>query len=186
MLLKAKVISAGLFVILALGGIWMAGKAAQDGLTIQLTAPAASVPASLFGIHIHRPSEATWPQIPFAEWRLWDSYVTWHDLEPQKGRWNFTSLDNDVALAQRHGVGLLLTLGQSPAWASMNPDAPPHWRRGGSAPPTVEADWKKYVQTVVTRYKGRIEAYEIWNEPNSSDSYTGTVSQLVALAKDAY
>jgi hypothetical protein len=145
------------------------------------------VPPSYFGIHLHRPSEATWPRVPAAEWRLWDSKgTTWYDLEPRPGEWNFAQLDRDVAMAEQHGVGLLLTLGQSPRWASMRPNDPPAWRPGGPAPPRDEEDWKRYVRTVAVRYRGRIRAFEIWNEPNLKNSFTGTREQLVALAQDAY
>ena len=36
---------------------------------------------------------------------------------------------------------------------------------------------------LVTRYKGRIQVYELWNEASCSCYYTGTVAQLVALTK---
>jgi len=41
------------------------------------------------------------------------------------------------------------------------------------------------VRTVVSRYKGRIQAYEIWNEPNLKDFWTGTTDQMVTLTKEA-
>lgn len=52
-------------------------------------------------------------------------------------------------------------------------------------PPKNLEDWKTYVRTVATRYKGRIHYYEIWNEPNLTDFYTGTPRQLVELTKEA-
>jgi hypothetical protein len=159
----------------------------QPASSLQLTPPSTVVPASLFGLHIHRPGADTWPQVPFAEWRLWDSKATvWYNLEPRKGQWSFVQTDQDVALAQQRGVGLLMTLGQTPPWASSRPDEPPTWRHGGAAPPSNEADWKNYVRTVATRYKGHIHEYEIWNEPNLKEFFTGTPEQLVTLAKDAY
>jgi hypothetical protein len=154
---------------------------------MHLTAPSTPVPASYFGIHIHRPSAGSWPQIPAAEWRLWDSEGSvWYNLEPHRGQWNFAQLDRDVAMAEEHHVGLLLTLGQSPPWASSRPKDPPTWRPGGPAPPADEQDWKSYVHTVAVRYQGRIHTYEVWNEPNLKEFYSGTPEQLVALARDAY
>jgi hypothetical protein len=150
-------------------------------------APASSpITLTYFGLHIHRPSKDTWPQVPFEEWRLWDSGANWHDLEPHRGEWNFAQLDSDVAMAEQHHVALLLTLGQSPQWASSRPKDPPQWIPGGAAPPTDEEDWKTYVRTVAVRYQGRIHAYEVWNEPNLRIFYTGTPEQMVDLAKDAY
>jgi hypothetical protein len=48
------------------------------------------------------------------------------------------------------------------------------------------ADWENYVRQVATRYKGRVFTYELWNEPNMKDSYTGDVPHLVALCAAAY
>jgi hypothetical protein len=36
------------------------------------------------------------------------------------------------------------------------------------------------------RYKGRIEAYEIWNEPNLTGFWSGTTDQLLILNKEAF
>jgi hypothetical protein len=38
---------------------------------------------------------------------------------------------------------------------------------------------------VVERYRGRIEAYEIWNEPNLKSFWTGTIDQMVTLTMEA-
>ena len=77
------------------------------------------VPASFFGMHIHHAGGATpWPEVPFAEWRLWDAGVAWPSIEPRRGQWQFAELDRYVDLAQHAGVGLLLPLGLSPGWAS--------------------------------------------------------------------
>jgi hypothetical protein len=41
------------------------------------------------------------------------------------------------------------------------------------------------VKTVVSRYKGRIQAYEIWNEPNLKDFWSGTTDQMLTLTMEA-
>jgi hypothetical protein len=38
---------------------------------------------------------------------------------------------------------------------------------------------------VASRYKGRIQAYEIWNEPNLQQFWTCTTDQMVTLTKEA-
>jgi hypothetical protein len=45
-------------------------------------------------------------------------------------------------------------------------------------------DWDNYVKALVTRYKGKIQIYELWNEPDAS--FTGTTADLVALTTDMY
>lgn len=128
-----------------------------------------------------------WPQSTFGELRLWDSGTAWTALEPAKGAWNWAPLDAWVAAAEAHGVKeILLTLGQSPEWASSQPDNVSYVGAGAPAPPNDFQDWRDYITAVGQRYKGRIRNYEIWNEPNDPTYYAGTVPQLVELTKEAY
>ena len=153
-----------------------------------LHTPTAAVPAAYFGLHIHHlayPVPTPWPNMPVPEWRLWDADVTWPDLEPNKGQWQFERLDRYVSLAQQHGTGILLPLGGSPTWASARPQLRSNYQPGFTAEPANLDDWRTFVRTMVTRYKGRIQAYEIWNEPNLKDFWTGTTDQMLTLTKEA-
>jgi Glycosyl hydrolase family 10 len=146
----------------------------------------AKIPASLFGMHIHQ-SEKTWPNVPFYSWRLWDAGTAWGDLEPQAGVWKFEPLDRAVALAAKKKVEILLTLGQTPRWASARPnDESAYGNPGWPAEPTNLKDWRNYIRTIATRYKGKIHHYEIWNEPDYKMFYTGSVGKMVELAREAY
>jgi uncharacterized protein (TIGR03437 family) len=127
-----------------------------------------------------------WPAARFGTLRLWDSGTTWTALEPLRGVWNFAPLDTWVAAAEANGIpDILLTLGQTPAWASSNPNDVNYVGAGAPAPPTNLEDWSDYVTAVAQRYKGRIRYYEIWNEPNDSTYFTGTVEQLAQLTQTA-
>jgi hypothetical protein len=155
---------------------------------LELTPSTATVPASYFGLHIHhldRPTPTPWPSVPVPEWRLWDADVTWSTLEPAMNQWQFDRLDRYLSLAQQHGTGILLTLGGSPQWASARPQLSSNYTPGFSAEPANIDDWRNYVRTVATRYKGKIQAYEIWNEPNLKEFWSGTIDQLVILTKEA-
>jgi Glycosyl hydrolases family 39 len=155
--------------------------------TYHLRPPAGAIPTTMFGLHIHRATTTTrWPSIPFGAWRLWDSYVVWANLEPQKGKWDFGTLDGAVSLAEQHGVSILMPLGMPPPWASERPTEAPAFRPGSAAPPRNMQDWETYVRTLAVRYKGRIHCWELWNEPNLKGFYTGNAEQMVALAKAAY
>lgn len=128
-----------------------------------------------------------WPVARFGTLRLWDSDTSWTWLEPLRGVWNFAPLDTWVAAAERNGVpDIILTLGQTPAWASSNPDDVNYVGAGAPAPPTNIQDWRDYITAVAERYKGRIRCYEIWNEPNDNTYFTGTVAQLAQLTEEAY
>jgi len=153
-----------------------------------LQSPNAIIPSSYFGLHIHHlayPVPTPWPNMPVPEWRLWDADVTWADVEPGKGQWRFEKLDSYVSLAQQHGTGILLTLGGSPRWASARPNVRSNYTPGFTGEPANIDDWRTFVKTVTLRYKGRIQAYEIWNEPNLQDYWSGTTEQMLALTKEA-
>ncbi len=158
--------------------------------TITFWAPcghAAVVSLEYFGLHIHRADSSTaWPKVQFGSWRLWDSYVQWPHLQTTRWSWNFSRLDRQVELAEANQVSVLLPLGLSPRWASARPDEPSAYGEGKAAEPASMEDWRVYVRTVAQRYKGRIGAYEIWNEPNSKDFFSGTTSKLVELTCVAY
>ena len=159
----------------------------DSNLEILVRSPFEVVPVTLFGMHIHHLGTYTpWPAVPFGTWRLWDAYVSWPNIEPKKGQWYFDKLDSYVQLAQSHNVEILLPLGLSPTWASARPTEPSAYKPGFAAEPANIEDWKNYVRTVATRYKGLIHYYEIWNEPNESNFYSGTVYQMVLLAREAY
>lgn len=129
-----------------------------------------------------------WPATGFGTLRIWqESRTAWAGLEPAKGQFNWGPLDSIVAAAQAHGVDILLTLGQTPAWASPRPDDFTSTYGGGAtAPPANVQDWRDYVTAVAQRYKGRIRSYEIWNEPNADNFYSGTPAQLATLTQEAY
>jgi hypothetical protein len=161
----------------------------------RLIPPQQAIPETTFGMHIHgitdpRPNTGritSWPAIRFGAWRLLDARVTWRDLEPKKNEFQFSRLDQCVAVAEQHHVKLLLPLVSTPEWASARPNEEIKGTpKGSAAEPASMDDWRKFVRTVVERYRGRIEAYEIWNEPNMKMFWTGSVDQLVALTREAY
>jgi hypothetical protein len=153
---------------------------------VRLVPPPYPVPLEYFGMHFHRLATTTpWPDITFGNWRLWDAYVAWPALEPEKGKWNFATLDKYAAMAEQHHVHILLPLALSPKWASARPSEPCSNGPGAAAEPARIEDWREYVRTVASRYKGRIYYYEIWNEPNLKDFYTGSIEKLVELTNEA-
>jgi hypothetical protein len=147
-----------------------------------------AVPSKFFGLHIHQATGATpWPPFPVFAWRLWDSDVAWSHLQPSEDQWNFDVLDRYVELAEENDAEILLTLGHTPRWAASRPEeVSVSGALGAGSDPKDLRLWREYIQKVATRYEGRIHLYEIWNEPNMRGSYTGTISQMVALAREAY
>lgn len=159
---------------------------------IKLLPPSRPVDRLYFGLHMHRADAGTpWPQVRFGSWRLWDAYVSWSYLEPQRGNWDFKRLDKYVAMAKLTGVEILLPLGLTPAWASARPNEKSSYSPGNAAEPASMEDWRNYVRTVAKRYQGRIRYFEFWNEPNvpwspQGSFFSGSLESAVALAREAY
>ena len=80
------------------------------------------------------------------------------------------STDRAVGLAEKNGIEIICRLDNPPAWSRADGDA-----RGTLIPPDDYADYGDFVHAVVSRYRGRIRYYQIWNEPNLVREW-GTVS----------
>jgi hypothetical protein len=144
--------------------------AGADFLNDPATPSAATVPVSerFFGLHVRWFTTTPWPNTAFGTWRVITNETTWYGLEPRRGQWRFEALDAAIALAEKHGVQVILTLGNPPAWASARPHDD-DVGRGLLSQPAQVADWRRYVQTLAQRYRGRIHYYELWNEPKFRD-----------------
>jgi hypothetical protein len=157
---------------------------------------------SFFGIHVHhlalhageQRAVTPWPDLPFAGLRLWDSGTLWSEVVPARGQWRFVRMDAYVNAATAMGADLLYTLGGTPRWASARPDEPGPYGPGCAAEPADLAHWEDYVRFVFRRYRGRIAAYEVWNEPNFSEIprdrgapgfYTGSLAVMLEMTRIA-
>lgn len=136
-----------------------------------------------FGMHTLSPTRH-WPDLPFGSIR--PAGTSWGALEPAKGQFDWHSLDTWVSQAQAHNVQLDYVFVNTPRWASTKPDEPCPGKRFGCAAPPKPDDFAEFVTALVTRYKGEISSYELWNEPNGSGFWTGTPKDMVPLAARAY
>jgi hypothetical protein len=143
------------------------------------------IPATYFGIHLHHPSVVTWPTVPVGSWRFWDAHAAWPDMEVHRGQWDFSYIDRYMNLADQNHAEILFALGLTPRWASSRPDEKSVYQPGWAAPPSNIEDWSNYVRTIATHCKGRIHAYEIWNEPNYKVFWSGSTDELLTLTKEA-
>jgi hypothetical protein len=87
--------------------------------------------------------------------------IRWSELEPAPGVWQFADLDRDVDAARARGIEVLGLLSTTPEWAGGGDH--------GAVPPEDLGPWREFVGRVARRYRGRIAAYEIWNEPDVGD-----------------
>src|SRR5512143_1678328 len=68
--------------------------------------------------------------------------------------------DGIVQMAAGRGIGVIARLSTPPRWARKDPSAI------ATTPPDDLNDYGDYVAAVVSRYRGKIRYYQIWNEPN--------------------
>jgi hypothetical protein len=78
---------------------------------------------------------------------------------PARSAWD--KYDQIVALTEEYGLGLIVRISTPPSWSRGRGDAV-----GTFAPPDNYADFGDFIHTLVSRYRGRIRYYQIWNEPN--------------------
>jgi LysM repeat protein len=91
--------------------------------------------------------------------------VNWRKIEPTKGTPNFTELDSAVNAFNQAGISVMLTLTGAPDWSRPTlTDVAKGLNEYG--PPDALADFGTFAGSVATRYKGKVQAYEIWTEPN--------------------
>jgi hypothetical protein len=136
----------------------------------------------LFGVHIPEIALGEWPNIAIGSVRLWDSGTSWRELEPAQDQFDFTKLDAAVAAANARNTPVLYVFGPTAQWAAVDQKAD---LRGPGAAADIKdlKDWDDYVTQVVTRYKGKIESYQIWNEASETTFWRGTPERMAELTE---
>lgn len=106
----------------------------------------------------------------------------WLVMEPDPGRRQW--YDAEVDRARSMGFGLLGVLEATPRWAS---SAPPQigWYEARTFPPRDASSWRGYVQATLAHYRGRIDAWEVWNEPYLDEFLHAPPAAYSALLHDA-
>ncbi len=108
--------------------------------------------------------------------------IGWRDVEgARKGTFDWSRVDWIVYECNKLGLDLLVRIDHQPQWAGGNYPT--------NGPPNKVADLGDFLYTMASRYKGRIRAYEVWNEPNLAREWGGrqpNAAQYVALLREAY
>ena len=89
--------------------------------------------------------------------------VSWQDVEGAgKGQYDWTNLDRIVDQVEQHGLKLIVRVSQ-------DPDRP-FW---AGSPPDNAGHFADFLAAIASRYQGRIQAYQVWNEPNLAREWGG-------------
>ncbi len=103
-------------------------------------------------------------------------WFAWRDIEGQgKGKYDWTTSDRIVQQVEEFGLKLLVRVDHGPEWA-------------GTPPGNID-NFATFLSAMANRYKGRIHAYQIWNEPNLAREW-GTkapnAAEYTQMLKRAY
>ncbi len=111
-------------------------------------------------------------QFPWAEieYRVDPNRPFW-DVKNNQNAWD--KFDQIVDMAQQYGVRIIARIDSTPPWA--RPTDPATLKAlqdqgldPAKAPPSPEhmEDFGRFIRTFVERYRGRVAAIQVWNEPN--------------------
>ncbi len=158
---------------------------------------ATPIPASFFAVSMTNAKDV--PAVPMGT--IGHGEFAWQRIEQLKGVFDFSVFDAYVAAAKANGlvdastntaeVAITLAAG-TPAWAVA--DKSTCGLSNGinvcTAPPDNVQDWKDFVTALLAHYNGaaqpHVRIYELWNEMDWAQWWTGTDAQMVALAAAAY
>jgi hypothetical protein len=105
----------------------------------------------------------------------------WESLQPRRGpmsAWHVRLADRCVNIARANGMSVLGTLSATPAWANGG--------RGATTPPTRVRDFARFAGWAARHFRGRVGAWEIWNEPDYDVYFHGTTRRYVKLLRASY
>ncbi len=113
-----------------------------------------------------------------------------------RGVFDFSVMDQFVKGAPKDANGVAqidLAMGWTPGWAVAVQTHCTTQRSGVvgcTSPPDNMQDWKDFITALAAHYNGikapHVKYYEVWNEANTSPFWTGTVTQLINMARIAY
>jgi polysaccharide biosynthesis protein PslG len=108
--------------------------------------------------------------------------VGWASLQPKPARrldpWSLALVDYCVDLARARGMNVLMTLMWTPPWASGSRDL--------GAPPQRVSDFAWLARRLARHFRGRVDAYEVWSEPDQTRFWKGSAADYARLLRAAF
>ena len=138
------------------------------------------IPADIAGIvhagHTKTPEEYALVNRLGAHWALTTFY--WSRLEPSENQWDFEAQDLYVDTAIEAGIKIIGILAYDVPW--IHHDGKTH----KYIPPDKLHYYLEYVRQTVAHFRGRVDAWCIWNEPNFH-FWQGSRDEFLVLARQA-
>jgi hypothetical protein len=98
-------------------------------------------------------------------WEQIEPVAKGQTVDPNFGVSTWVKFDDIVDRANALGMSVILRLDTSPRWAL------PQGAPDGLGPPLRDEDYWDFVTQVASRYRDRVAAYQIWNEPNLNSEW---------------
>ena len=96
-----------------------------------------------------------------------------------RNAWYIGMMDTCVNLARARGINVLFTLWVTPGWAN--------GFQSNRMPPTNPQDYADFAQWAADHWRGRVAAWEVWNEPDPwQQFFQGTTLQYAQMLMAAY
>ncbi|MDX1521312.1 MAG: hypothetical protein R3264_06770 [Anaerolineae bacterium] len=144
---------------------------------LSLTACQQPSPTPLrFAVHTLQPDDQILALAHAAEFDTIVQVFPWREVEPTQNQFHWAATDRFMAGAEHYGFEVIVRLDQHPARASSV-------ELGLNAPPEKLEEYEDYVERIATRYRGRVRAYIIWNEPNLAIEWGGQRPDPVAFTE---
>jgi hypothetical protein len=158
--------------------------AAVSTASTTISTPTATVSTAYMGLSENGVAGSSpWPSVSFGTFRMWDEGTRWSQIETSRGTYNWSKPDKVVNLVRGKGKDLIYTFGGTPTWASSLPTQGCLYGNGSCAAPHSLSDLSTFAKALATRYKGKIKYYELWNEPNDTQFYKGSMPSMLAMAQ---
>lgn len=91
--------------------------------------------------------------------------VRWEHVERSQGSYQWGDPDRVTDAAAQAGLKVLFSIVAAPSWARPG--------KAGYGPPDNPQDLARFMAAMAARYRGRVGAYEIWNEQNLQREWDG-------------
>jgi hypothetical protein len=162
------------------------------GLTLVAVHPPPALAANPIGAHsmLQLNSPYSFMQTMFAEAAAMHASAIRLDVAPalifpsQTGQPDFSGLDDVMTLSQQYHVRVLADLFTIPPWlAGCTADSAMAQSR---CAPADEAEYGSIVSQIVTHADPVIRDWEIWNEPDSLQFFTGSPQQYAMMLRTAH